>query len=243
MSYRACYAVISAWQRVHKLRASVGEWTLLLWLCRQTDDKTLTVIRSQDRLGEELGVSGRQIRTYMKVWKSRGVLRVLEHGGGHGRKPAKYAIDLTALEVFLLKQVDLAAAEVMDFRSRGESGPCGSPSISGEDEATSEAQELPKLNSIEKTSGVGSQLRKSEPCFDDNSGTPGTSASSEFIEEKIRGGTPAKKSAAGAHSLARLPSAARSRADRLDESNPGIRGRRQELKALVRRLEAEKNRS
>jgi hypothetical protein len=241
MSFRSCYAVIDAWQKVHRLRDGIGEWALLLWLCRQADDKTMTVVRSQARLGAELGVTDRTIRDYIRAWRDRGVLQILEHGGGQGRKPARYRIALPALEVFALKN-SLPTPERQNFRMAKNGANSGSPNSSGVESATPEPQTLPQLDSGAESSGVEPQLRKFPGAFEPNSGSPWASTSSEY-SEKIRSkeALPQDIAQPQARSLTRSPrTAARSRAHGLDESDPRIQEKRRQAMELLEKLKRER---
>jgi hypothetical protein len=205
VSFKGCYAVIDAWQRACAIRSDSLEWRLLIWLIRHTDDKTMTVIRSQDRLGEELGTSDRQVRTYLKMWRERGILIVVEHGGGQGRKPAKYRIDLTALEMYTLRRSERETPEVQEFRSSSRPEPCGSPKTSGVGGVTPEAHGVPEFDSVACTSGVEPELRKFEGGFTANSGSPWTSSSSEYSEKNSEEASSRGPAQPGARSLTRLP--------------------------------------
>ena len=81
-------------------------WKILLWLIRHADDKSLTVARSQERLAAELCGSARHIRRSIAFWRSVGVLRVSDRGGGLARRPSRYVMDLPALEVYSLRESD-----------------------------------------------------------------------------------------------------------------------------------------
>lgn len=158
MSFRSVYAVCDAW---HAARWPAGlEWRLLMLLARQTDDKSLTVIRSGALLGSELGVSDRHVRTHLKYWRSRGVLHTVEHGGGTDRKPAKYRLDLDALRVVAIREADRVTAERKEFRRSAAESPCGSPCSSAVSTTTSEVHAVPQLQMAAPGSGVEHQLRK-----------------------------------------------------------------------------------
>lgn len=183
MSFRAVYAVADAW---HAARWPAGfEWRLLMLLARNTDNETLTVIRSQDRLGKELGVSGRHVRTHLKAWRDRGVLHIIEHGGGTGRKPAKYAINLDALKVVAMReaervhQSDRATAERKRFHS-GEAKDLKSSSrnscTSGVEALSPEIAAVPQFCGSVETSTVSDQLRNSGDVTPEQTGTNSGSA-------------------------------------------------------------------
>lgn len=160
MSFRTVYAVCDAWGAA--LWRGGLEWRLAMHLARQTDDKTLTVIRSSARLGAELGVSDRHVRTYLKYWRERGVLRTVEHGGGTDRKPAKYQFDLGALKVVAMREAERVTAERKEFRSGDTETPCGSPCTSAETMISTEPHEVPQSTDGATTSGVIEPLRNSD---------------------------------------------------------------------------------
>lgn len=173
MSFRGVYAVIDAWQRASNLCAETTTWRLLLWMARNADDKTLTVIRAQARLGAELATSDRTVRTGIHHWVSVGVLQVLEHGGGRARKPSRYLINLEALRLHALRCMKHPTPEAHTVPELGPSDATRKSRTSGVTDPTPEVHTLPEFNSDVPTSGVAGQLRKFEGGFTSNSGSPG----------------------------------------------------------------------
>jgi hypothetical protein len=192
MSFKGVYAVADAWQRSGWDGGFA--WRLLLWLMRNADDKSMTVIRSQLRLSEEFGVSDRHIRTHLAAWRERGVLRLIEHGGGSRKKPAKYSIDLEALKLYSLQQADervrskQRTAEAHEFQVAGSLVNSGMPYGSTIANGSQEVCGLPESAGKVGASGVDSRLRKSDDSTAelsmDNTGTPGVPTLQRVIESK-----------------------------------------------------------
>lgn len=207
MSFRAVYAVVDAWQKVTRLRSETIAWPLLIWMARNADDKTLTIIRSQARLAEELGTTDRTVRKGVAWWQKPGVLWVIEHGGGRARKPARYRIDLDNLKVYAMRCQDRTTAEAQALPELGASSATRKPKTSGVGNHSPEVHALPELDTDAATSGVGSELRKFEGGLVPNSGSPGlpgiqrSSSDKNFSKERVSLGlTPSF-----GHPLARLP--------------------------------------
>ena len=201
---------------------------------------TLTVIRPQARLSAELRLSTRQIRTHLKKWRDRGVLRVLEHGGGKARKPAKYQIDLFALSMFILKCSDQATAEARNIRNSSSLMPPGSLCDSRVDCVTAEALGLPQSESAEQTSGVEAKQGKSEGEISADSGSACTSYSSEsYSKRRSEEASSQDMNTRIGRSLPRAAGSARSRALSLDEEDPDVKRKRRLAWELIEGLTKE----
>ncbi len=161
------------------------QWLLLLWLARNTDDKTLTVIRSQTRLAEELNVTDRSVRTWERFWRERGVLHVIEHGGGRNRKPARYRIDLDNLRIYAMRANERATPETPWLPELSREHATRKPMTSGVTDPSPETCVLPELSGDNSTSGVEPLLRKFGGGSKPYSGSPCVSASSDSSSEKI----------------------------------------------------------
>lgn len=184
MSYRTMQAVVDAWQRGCRLRADRRDWLLLLWLARNTDDKTLTVIRSQDRISQEIDLSERSQRTYLKFWRDLSVLQVIEHGGGRARKPARYRFDLDALRVYSMRSEERATAAAHGLPELEANSATRKSRTAGVAEPTPAVHTPPELGAVVATAGVVPELRQFGGGSDPYSGSPCTSASQICSSDK-----------------------------------------------------------
>lgn len=100
MGFTQTQRVLDAWASTKEMR---GPWAFLLWLARHCDQETGRITRSQVRIAEELGVSTRTVREYLRPWREVGVVTVLEHGGGPRKKVAVMQISLRALTDHMIK--------------------------------------------------------------------------------------------------------------------------------------------
>ncbi len=185
MSFRAVYEVVDAWQKVTRLRSETIAWRLLIWMARNTDDSTLTIIRSQARLAEELGTTDRTVRSGVASWERLGILRVIEHGGGRARKPARYRIDLANLTVYAMRCHERATAEAHALPELSGSITTRKSRTSGVGGPSSEVHRLPELDIDAPASGVESELRKFEGGLAPNSGSPELPGIQRSSSEKI----------------------------------------------------------
>jgi hypothetical protein len=186
VSYRGMYAFADAWQLGKFPRSA--PLRLLVWLLRNSDNETMKITRSQDRLGQELQVSARYVRMGLAYWKQAGVLKVLKHGGGTSRLSSEYQINLDGLKMYALRISDAAAskkrrtAEVQKFRNDGSNIATRNYSSSGVSGPTPEAHAVPELiksapNSQNSAngSGVTAQLRnKNDPTPEQNGSNSGS---------------------------------------------------------------------
>lgn len=125
----------------------------------------------------------RQVRGHIKSWRNRGVLKVIEHGGGQGRKPAKYALDLVALRYFVDKQFPTPEVPAPEL-SGNSAGLAPTVVPASGVRPASPYLPAPELKTGAGTSGVEPQLRSISPPTIVNTGS-GTYASSES-ESDIR---------------------------------------------------------
>jgi hypothetical protein len=100
MGFNQTQRVVDAWAATKDLR---GEWGFLLWLARHCDQESGEIRRSQGKLAEELGVSTRWVREYLRRWKERGVVEVLRHGGGPKRTVAVLKVSVRSLEDYTIR--------------------------------------------------------------------------------------------------------------------------------------------
>lgn len=98
VSFTCTKAVLDVWQRARWPANQQVHWRALIWLARNSDERTREVVRSQTRLAQELCVSERHVRRVISYWRTLGVLRTLQHGGGRAKKAARYRFQLDRLE-------------------------------------------------------------------------------------------------------------------------------------------------
>ena len=120
MGFNQTQRVVDAWASTRELR---GEWGFLLWLARHCDQESGEIRRSQRKLAEEIGVSDRMVREYLRRWKERGVVEVLAHGGGPRRTVAVLKVSVRSLQDYMIRREMAAKAR-----------------------SSAEAQGLPELN-------------------------------------------------------------------------------------------------
>jgi hypothetical protein len=151
----------------------------------------MTVIRSQARLAAELRVSDRHVRNGIAFWRAKQVLQEIERGGGSGRKPSKYRLDIAALKLYALEQADQIAGslpvaaipnaeitpEVQEFRVADSGDQLRKANGSGVNGATQEAHTVPEFDGTRDSSGVSAHLRndfeRTPEQIAPNSGSPG----------------------------------------------------------------------
>lgn len=212
MSFKAVYAVIDAWTKAGRMYMHGRQWGALLLLARHTDQQTMTVLRSQARLAEELGASPRHVRRLLEPWRARGILLVTEHGGGRKArgttetKPSRYRIDLSALEVYVMRCQD-RISEANKRRPQ-----LGTKSTSGHEEmaavSTPTAAHIsgPEFPGDRNMSAVTAEQRTSRAASATNSGHLIDAPSHSLSEKKLsEEGYPLDSNQPLARPLARSP--------------------------------------
>ncbi len=207
MSWKGAYAFIDAWKLSGFAEGSA--WHLLGWMIRNTDDGTMTITRSQERLAEELIVCARQVRTAITFWERAGVLQVVSHGGGTGRKAAKYRIRLDNLQVFSLGLTRRKARKLKNRKSTvevqefhlGKTDPSLRNSNSSTEAAgTVEVPRVPQCENALPSSTVEAPLWKSNaPTVEVQStycGSPGVPGIQRFRDSEKKDMAPAQSQTA-----------------------------------------------
>jgi hypothetical protein len=250
VSFRSVYAVTDAWRESgwpEGLR-----WRLLLWVARNLDDKSLTLLRSQQRLAEELRVTDRYVRTVMSYWKHADVLVCVQRGGGKTRKPALYRLNLDALELVARQNADSQVAaqdlspEVQEFRVAENDPLLRNSKSSGESSPTPDIQEFRSNEPDASSSGESVVLRNSSASGGCGySGTPGVPTlhrrSQIQRREETEVAPPESETTTPPRSLARTAEGrlASARTGNVNEESAEVRARRLQAAALLEKLKRE----